>query len=203
MNEVQHDPIIPQLSPAQLRKLSKFLSLLLRHHPEKFPLKLDEAGYADLAEIMRILRGLPNFRWATRSNVDAVLALPGRQRFEIVAGNGIERIRALYGHSAVRPEYEAVTPPNVLFHGTAPDALENIFREGLKPMARQYVHLAVDEETAHGIASRHTSTPVILRVDAAAAHAAGIEFYHPTASIYLVEILPPAYLFDDSKIKRE
>lgn len=188
-----------QHSPIQLRKLSKFLSLLLRHHPEKFPLKLNEAGYADLNEILRLLRGLPNFRWATRSDVDAVLTLPGRQRFEIVTANGVERIRALYGHSAVRPEYEAVAPPDVLYHGTAPDALEAISREGLKPMARQYVHLAVDVETARGIAARHTATPVILRVDAAAAHAAGIEFYHPTPAIYLVETLPPAYLSDDLK----
>ncbi len=194
MNKAPQNATTPQPSPAQIRKLSKFLSLLLRHHPEKFPLKLDEAGYADLNEILRILRGLPNFRWATRSDVDAVLALPGRQRFEIVMESGVERIRALYGHSAVRPEYEAVTPPDVLYHGTAPEALEAIFQEGLKPMARQYVHLAVDAETARGIAARHTSTPVILRVDAAAAHAAGIEFYHPTASIYLVETLPPEYL---------
>jgi RNA:NAD 2'-phosphotransferase (TPT1/KptA family) len=31
-------------------------------------------------------------------------------------------------------------------------------------------------------------------VDAAAACAAGIVFYHPTPLIYLVETLPPAYL---------
>ncbi|NWG14671.1 MAG: hypothetical protein HXY20_14180 [Acidobacteria bacterium] len=42
--------------------------------------------------------------------------------------------------------------------------------------------------------TRHTSTLVILRVDAAAAHTAGIDFYHPTAAIYLVESLPPEYL---------
>jgi putative RNA 2'-phosphotransferase len=92
------------------------------------------------------------------------------------------------------PEYEAVTPPDVLYHGTTPEALETIFQEGLKPMARQYVHLAEDEATARSIALRHTPEPVILTVDAAAAHANGIAFYHPTPLIYLVETMPPAYL---------
>ncbi|HNT73643.1 MAG TPA: RNA 2'-phosphotransferase [Anaerolineae bacterium] len=182
------------MNTPQLQKLSKFLSLLLRHRPEKFPLALDAAGYARLADIMRILKGLPNFRWATRADVDAVLTLPGRQRFEIVIRPDGDYIRALYGHTALRPEYEAVTPPDVLYHGTTPEALETIFQEGLKPMARQYVHLAEDEATARSIALRHTHEPVILTVDAAAAHAAGIAFYHPTPLIYLVETMPPAYL---------
>lgn len=182
------------MTTPQLQKLSKFLSLLLRHRPEKFPLAMDAAGYARLADVLRILKGLPNFRWAARADVDAALTLPGRRRFEIVARPDGDYIRALYGHTALRPEYEAVTPPAVLYHGTTPDALDAIRREGLQPMARQYVHLAEDAATARSIALRHTHEPVILTVDAAAAHAAGVIFYHPTPAIYLVESLPPTYL---------
>jgi len=179
----------------QLRKLSRFLSLLLRHRPARFPIKLDEQGYADLSEILHILKGLPNFRWANRADVEAVFDLPGRQRFEIVSGaEGGDRIRALYGHTALRPDYQAVTPPAVLYHGTAPENLDAIAREGLRPMARQYVHFAVDEQTARSIALRHTHEPVILRVDAAAAHADGVVFYHPVEAIYLAESLPPSYI---------
>jgi len=180
---------------ARLRRLSKFLSLLLRHRPVKFPIQLDAAGYADLREIMRILKGLPNFRWATRADINAVLDTPGRQRYEIVAdADGHERIRALYGHTAIRPTYQAVTPPGVLYHGTAPANLEAIQRTGLKPLARQYVHLATDTETARSIALRHTHEPVILHINAAAAHTAGHSFYHPTANIYLTEKLAPDYI---------
>jgi putative RNA 2'-phosphotransferase len=57
----------------RLVKLSKFLALILRHQPERFGLPLDEEGWASLPEVMEILRGLPNFRWATRADVLAVV----------------------------------------------------------------------------------------------------------------------------------
>ncbi len=76
----------------KLRKLSKFLSLLLRHRPARFPIEMDAAGYAALDEVMHILNGLPNFRWATRDAVQAVVDADGqRKRFELDGG----RIRAL------------------------------------------------------------------------------------------------------------
>lgn len=168
---------------ARLRKLSRFLALLLRHQPARFALPLDAEGYADLDAVLHILKGLPNFRWATRADIDALLALPGRKRFEIVGG----RIRALYGHTAIRPTYTPTTPPDVLYHGTAPENLDAIRREGLRPMQRQYVHLATTPEMARAIALRHTDEPVILRIDAASAHAAGMVFYHPEENIYLCE----------------
>ncbi len=174
-------------------KLSKFLSLLLRHRPARFPIPLDNEGYADLNEIMRILNGLPNFRWATRSDVEAVVECPGRRRFEIEG----ERIRALYGHSAFGPTYEPVEPPDTLYHGTTPESLEGIERDGLRPMRRQYVHLAMTTELAHSIALRHTHEPVILVIDAGRAHADGIEFYHPVKEIYLCEHVPAEYVTQD------
>ncbi len=76
---------------ARLRKLNRFLALLLRHRHARFPIPIDEDGYADLATVMRILKGLPNFRWATRADIDAALDLSEHNRFEIVG----ERIRAL------------------------------------------------------------------------------------------------------------
>ena len=172
------------------RKLSKFLSLLLRHRPARFPVPLDDEGYAALDEIMHILNGLPNFRWATRSDVEAVVESPGRRRFEITG----DRIRALYGHTAFRPTYEPVEPPDVLYHGTAPETREAIKREGLRPMQRQYVHLAATRETAHSIALRHTHEPVILSIDASRAHADGMAFYHPTEEIYLCAHVPATYI---------
>ena len=182
----------------QLRKLSRFLSMLLRHRPDRFPVELDAEGYADLDEIMFVLRALPNFRWATYSDIDAVLEMPGRRRFEILnreaAGSGSARIRALYGHTAIRPDYEPVEPPDILYHGTAPENLDAIRHKGLEPMERQYVHLTTQPETARTIALRHTREPVILEIDTARAHADGIAFYHPTDEIYLCDAVPPSYV---------
>jgi len=81
------------MTDRRLVKLSKFLSLILRHQPERFALELDEHGWASLPEVMEILRGLPNFRWATRAAVMRIVeegSGDGKRRFD-VEGN---RIRA-------------------------------------------------------------------------------------------------------------
>lgn len=179
----------------RLQRLSKFLALLLRHRPDKFPLKLDEQGFASLDEVMSILHGLPNFRWANRAEVDAVVHAAGRRRYEVVG----DRIRALYGHSALRPTYEPAVPPAVLYHGTAAEAAALISREGLHPMDRGYVHLSATPELARSTGLRHTASPVILRIRAAEAHAAGIPFYHPIPEIYLSETIPPEFIEEQSE----
>jgi len=178
----------------RLVKLSKFLALILRHQPERFALEVDEEGWASLTEVMEILKGLPNFRWANRSDVMEVVEEgtgDGKKRFEVKDG----RIRAIYGHSFDRPiHYEPVRPPARLYHGTSPDALEGILQEGLRPMERQYVHLSPDPETAIQVGSRHAARPVIITVRAAEAHDAGVAFYHPEDAIYLARRIPPRFL---------
>lgn len=178
----------------RLVKLSKFLALILRHQPERFDLKLDDGGWASLPEVMGILRGLPNFRWASRVDVMHVVEKgsgDGKKRFE-VKGN---RIRALYGHSLDQPiRYEPCTPPSLLYHGTAPDNVEAILREGLKPMGRQYVHLSPDRETAVRVGHRHAKRPAVITIRADEAHRGGIEFYHPEETVYLAKRIPPAFL---------
>jgi putative RNA 2'-phosphotransferase len=199
----------------RLVKLSKFLALILRHQPERFGLPLDEEGWASLPEVMEILRGLPNFRWATRADVLAVvergtgetsarsaetlsrdaqaegLAAAGKRRFQI-EGN---RIRARYGHSLARPiRYEPCAPPPRLYHATSPDGLASIRREGLRPMERQHVHLSPDPETALHVGARHADRPVVLTVRAAQAHAAGVEFYQADDAVYLAKHIAVEFL---------
>jgi len=179
---------------ARLVKLSKFLALILRHQPERFGLALDEEGWASLSEVMEILRGLPNFRWATRADVMEIVEKgsgDGKRRFEVEG----DRIRARYGHSIARSiRYEPCAPPPRLYHGTSPEALASIRREGLKPMNRQYVHLSADPETAVQVGVRHAPHPVVLTVRAAEAHAAGVAFYRAEESVYLAKQIPAHFL---------
>ena len=178
----------------RLAKLSKFLALILRHQPERFALALDEEGWASLPEVIEILRGLPNFRWATRADVMAVVegrTGDGKRRFEVAEG----RIRARYGHTLAQPiRYERCTPPAILYHGTSPDSLDSIRRQGLRPMERQYVHLSPDPETAVRVGARHDDRPVVLTVHAAEAHAAGVEFYQADEQVYLARAVPADFL---------
>ena len=147
---------------------------------------------------MDILQDLPKLRWADRSDVIDLVRHgtgDGKRRFEIHD----DRIRALYGHSFDRRiEYKPVRPPVRLYHGTSPEALETIRRQGLRPMGRQYVHLSPDRETAIRVGSRHTHRPVVLTVYAQEADDAGVTFYQPEESIYLAEAIPPDFLGTDT-----
>jgi putative RNA 2'-phosphotransferase len=185
----------------RLTKLSKFLSLILRHQPERFALAIDEEGWASLPEVMEILRGLPNFRWATRADVMTVVEAGSgdgsttltadKRRFEVAEN----RIRARYGHSFAQPiRYEPCSPPPVLYHGTSRKALATIRREGLRPMERQYVHLSPDPETATHVGGRHDEQPVILTIRAAEAHAAGVAFYQADEAVYLAKRVPVMFV---------
>jgi putative RNA 2'-phosphotransferase len=178
----------------RLSKLSKFLSLILRHQPERFALAIDGEGWASLSEVMEILHGLPNFRWATRADVVMVVeegAGDGKRRFEVEEN----RIRARYGHSFAHPiTYEPCTPPPILYHGTSRHALAAIRREGLRPMERQYVHLSPDPGTAARVGARHDEQPVTLTVRAAEAHAEGIEFYQADDAVLLARYVPAKFV---------
>lgn len=175
-------------------RLSKFLALLLRHQPQRFGLDLDEQGWASLPHVLRLLHTTPHLRWADRSDVIAIAREgtgDGKKRFEIAG----DRIRALYGHSFRQQiDYQPVEPPPHLYHGTSAEALPSIRHQGLRPMRRQYVHLSPDRQTAVQVGSRHAPRPIVITVRAAAAHAAGIEFYRPEETVYLVRCLPSRFL---------
>lgn len=169
-------------------RLSKFMSLVLRHQPHEFWLSLDAEGFAPLEALVRIVEERPDLK-AGRAEVLKVVEEDRPRRFEIQG----DRIRARYGHSfkADQPvAYPAVEPPPVLFHGTYPEAVKGIHRDGLRAMKRQYVHLWTTEERAREVARRRTRTPVILRIRAGAAHAAGVVFHSPEPNHYLVRAIP-------------
>ena len=87
----------------RLTKLSKFLALILRHQPERFGLVLNGEGWVALSEVLEILHGLPNFRWATCADVMRIVVEGSgddKRRFEVEEG----RIRATYGHTRVLRE---------------------------------------------------------------------------------------------------
>ena len=77
-----------------MTKLSKFMALILRHQPERFALELDEEGWLPLSEVMDVVRGLPNFRWANRSDVMHIVEQgtgDGKKRFEVGSLSTIPR----------------------------------------------------------------------------------------------------------------
>jgi putative RNA 2'-phosphotransferase len=178
--------------PRHLIRVSKFLSLILRHQAAAFGLRLDEEGFAPLSEVVAIVIREPRLM-ASADDVRTVVDGGTPPRFEIRG----ERIRATYGHSAgagVDVHYPSVAPPALLYHGTTPKSLPGVQAGGLRPGRRQYVHLSTSVERATEVARRRTPTPVILEIDAHAASAGGVPFYAPDPFHFLVPALPARYI---------
>lgn len=175
-----------------LIRLSKTISHALRHKPEEYGLTLDAAGWVEVEDLLNALRQRKK-AWSDAGLEDilTIMAESEKQRFELRNG----KIRAFYGHStAEKVEKEAVTPPDVLYHGTNAQAAAAIRKDGLRSMKRQYVHLSTDEKTARIVALRRTNQPVILRIDAHQAHARGIHFYRGNEDIWLSDPIPPEWI---------
>ncbi|MDE9364784.1 RNA 2'-phosphotransferase [Luteipulveratus sp. YIM 133132] len=171
--------------------LSRAVSHALRHEPWLYELELDKQGWTPVGSLVDALRHEPDWRSVTAADVEAMVATAPKQRHEIRDG----RIRALYGHSLPgRIELVRQEPPQVLFHGTAPVTVEAIRRDGLRPMARQYVHLSVDIEMAQAVGARKDAAPVLLRVAAGDAAAAGVPFYLGNARVWLADGVPARFI---------
>src|SRR4051794_3382273 len=109
-------------------RTSKFLSLVLRHEPQRVGLQLDAGGWVEVETLLSACRrhGMP----IERAELDEVVATNEKKRFTFSADG--DRIRASQGHSIdVSLGYTPQSPPRQLFHGTATRFLESIRRDGL------------------------------------------------------------------------
>ncbi len=182
---------MPLLSLDRQKQLSKFLSLVLRHEPEKIGIVLGNEGFVPLAEFVAAVNRQKAYGWVTEAHLREVVTASDKQRFEIVDN----RIRARYGHSVEEAvTYPEVEPPEILYHGTTPQAAALIWREGLKPMQRQYVHLSSTPDMADVVARRRTNHPVLLVVRAREAWQAGVKFYSPEPRLYLATPVAPSFI---------
>jgi len=172
------------------KQTSKFLSLVLRHAPERIGLVLDPRGWASVDELIAKANAAGvAFDHAT---ILDIVRTSDKQRFTLSADG--TRIRAAQGHSVdVDLHLPPSVPPDVLFHGTARANIDAILAEGLKPGRRRHVHLSSNEETAHRVGMRH-GTPVIFRVDTARMHADGHTFWQADNGVWLTDSVAPIYL---------
>ena len=178
------------LSDKETTRLSKLLSLVLRHDPAHLGLTLDDQGWVPVDTLLAQARAhqVP----LTHEILLHLVATSPKQRFRL--SDDQQRIRASQGHSvAVDLGYVPVVPPAVLYHGTAEHHLPIILEQGLLKKNRQHVHLSADGATARQVGSRH-GAPVVLVVDTAQMHADGYPFYQADNGVWLTEAVPPQYL---------
>ena len=179
------------MNDKQRVELSKLLALLLRHRAAEHGLVLDPEGFVPLDDVLAAITRQRAWDWVRAEHVAEVIARQEKRRYEIVDGD----IRAIYGHSVdTAITYPPVDPPDRLLHGTARRFVETILCEGLRPMSLQYVHLTDDPALARLTGRRRDPDPIILRIDAAQAHAAGVVFYQADTGVFLARAVPPEYI---------
>lgn len=174
------------------QSLSRTVSHALRHEPWLYELELDDAGWVPLTALLAALRA-ERKEWRDLAVADLIemIARSEKKRHEIDG----DCIRAFYGHSLPgKLSKQRSAPPAWLYHGTSPKTAALIRQSGLLPMERQYVHLSVDTETAMQVGGRKAGAPVLLKVDAAAAHAAGTAFYHGNEMVWLADEVPAEFI---------
>lgn len=173
-----------------LVRLSRYLSLLLRHDPGRIGLALDAQGWADIDALIRLARadGKP----IDRDRLLRIVAENDKQRFAL-SSDGM-RIRANQGHSVdIDLGLAAADPPETLFHGTADRNLASILATGLNSGRRTHVHLSPDSVTATRVGSRH-GNPVVLVIATGQMHRDGHLFYLSPNGVWLTDHVPAGYI---------
>ena len=173
-----------------LIKLSKFLSLILRHRPQRIGITLDGAGWANVEEL--IVAANKAGVVLTKEKLELIVENDKKERYALSSDGKF--IRANQGHSIeVDLGLEAMTPPEILYHGTAERFLAGIHQNGLQRKGRQYVHVSSDKETALTVGQRH-GEPVVLSIQAKEMQADGYKFYLSENGVWLTKEVPVAYL---------
>lgn len=174
----------------QLKHISKLMSLVLRHQPEAIGLHVNENGWASVEELIQKIN-----ESGTTVNFDIIKTVVNtndKKRFAF--NNDNTMIRASQGHSIeVELNLKPITPPDVLFHGTASRFVKSILKDGLIKQQRQHVHLSQNKETATAVGARH-GKPVILTIDAKAMVNDNFLFFLSDNNVWLVDSVPVQYI---------
>lgn len=177
-----------------LTRISRYISLLLRHSPEQKNLKMDEYGYVSVKQLCDALK-------ITKQELDWIVENNNKKRFSY-KNKKKEYIRACQGHSVnVKLELkEAILGknlPDILFHGTTTDNYDNIMKNGLQKMKRHDVHLTNDYKSATEVGLRYAKNInklVVFNVDVKAMINDGLKFYVSDNMVYFTNQVPSKYL---------
>lgn len=154
------------------RRISKLLSLILRHRPDEFGLNMDEFGYIPLGEVVEAVQ--QRYSAVAEDDIRDLIETSRQQRFQIVD----DRVRALYGHSFyVEMDGEPMEAPESLYMCVPVGQGNRMKEQGVKADDRFYLHLSPTREVAESRAGT-VAAPAIVEIRAAeAADKAGVEFW--------------------------
>ena len=186
-----------------LTKVSKYISLILRHKPEEAGITLDKHGWASVDDLVKGVREHYDGTFTKHLLVE-IVRTDDKQRYSF--DEYYKKIRANQGHSVpIDLELTATTPPDKLYHGTGKRAAGLIMGDGIRKQSRQYVHLSEKMSTAQTVGLRHDTTCVIFEIDAKQMHSDGYEFFISENGVWLTDFVPARYLtivYDTDELNR-
>ncbi len=172
------------------KKLSKFLSLVLRHQPKKIGIHLDDNGWVQVDELLVACQkyGVS----INRETLGHIVQTNDKQRYSFSEYG--QKIRANQGHSiTVDLNLKPIKPPETLFHGTSAHFLPSIQKSGLVKGKRHHVHLSKDIPTARRVGQRRGES-VILKILAKEMSKDGYLFFCSANGVWLTEFVPVKYI---------
>ena len=128
----------------------------------------------------------PRFQERFHHCIEVLIAL---EKIEIRG----KKIRALYGHSLPGVIVGEMKWPNShLFHATQKRHLNSIFKHGLRPQGRTWVHLTTSPKYASEILTNHSyqGRPVLLRIIPELLESHDITFRKPNSHVWLANRIP-------------
>lgn len=174
----------------KVKNISKFLSYVLRHNPDKLGITLDANGWTSVKTLLEKIN-VDNYSLSMET-LEEVVATNNKKRFAFNEDKTM--IRANQGHSVnIDLALQSKEPPNYLYHGTVEKFMESIREKGLIKGSRQHVHLSADKETAINVGSRR-GKPIILTIRSGEMHAKGYTFYQSENGVWLTEAVPSEFI---------
>ncbi len=171
-------------------KLSKFLSLVLRHKPEEIGIELDSNGWTDVKSLIEKMNSYG--KHIDIETLEVILETNNKKRFSFNKNKSL--IRANQGHSLeIDLGYKTKTPPNRLFHGIGAKYVDSICKTGIKKKNRHHIHLSKDLETALLVGQRH-GKPVIFEILTEEMTNEGFKFYESENGVWLTDEVPVRFI---------
>jgi len=171
-----------------LKDIGRYMSLLLRHKPEKEHLNIDSQGYVLVDEIIDKLK-------ISKDDLNWIIDNNDKKRFTFNSDETM--IRAAQGHSiSVDLKMKRILPPDFLYHGTSTDNEDKISKNGLIKMGRNHVHLTDNRETAYSVGMRYAkynNKLWLIIINAKHMNEDGYEFFKSENGVYLTEEVPSKY----------
>jgi putative RNA 2'-phosphotransferase len=178
-------------------QLSKYISYLLRHHPETLGLEMDKFGYVNVEDFISKINGTKKYV-IDKDILETIVKEDEKQRYSYSVDKTL--IRANQGHSFEVDTLTKKVPNDILYHGTSKLVLDAIKKEGIKKMSRAYVHLSADIETAQKVALRHAKKQdnvIILIINAPKMVEDGYDFYISDNGVWNIDYVPAKYILDE------